>query len=296
MKFVVHNPAQLWQATSRPGCLHQAALAPIVLVLFHLSVPVAHGQIVDIRPFLEQCPTNDPAYGQIRMDFRVLRDGAPVGALACAAPVSALPVAQYTDELIVVQGLRVLYYMDRGRSGHLPWTSGTIYQWMKTTIRGFNISTTATNSSCCDLIGGEYYVVIADQDDGNRDFDRRWRGISGNISLYAHEARHRDGFAHVSGCPVGSGCDVEYSESNLSSYAIQWWLNASWLSGHLYVGFACTDAATTSEIANWHLSAANGSRGRFTRNPPPVLNLPAQPGGGCRPAVPNTPSNLRIVQ
>ncbi len=266
----------------------------VFLCVFHLNAPAAHAQIADIRTFLERCPTNDPAYGQIRMDFRILRDDNAVGMLACTEPISTMPLAQYSDELILVQGLRVLYYIDRGRTNHLPWTSGTVYDWMKSRVRGFNISTTATNSSCCMQIAGEHYVVLADQDDSNRDFDRTWRGISGNISLYAHEVRHRDGFGHVTGCPIGSGCDDEYNESNLSSYAIQWWLNASWLSGRLYVGFACADATTTSEIANWHLSSANGSRDRFTRNPPPVLTLPAQPGGGCRP--PDKPTNLRIVQ
>src|SRR4051812_49045337 len=84
------------------------------------SWEAAVGAIANIQSFLEQCPTNDPNYAQIRSDLTLLRDGMPVGALACAEPISQLPLGQYTDELIVLQGLRVIYYMDQGRSGHLP--------------------------------------------------------------------------------------------------------------------------------------------------------------------------------
>jgi hypothetical protein len=82
--------------------VQRAVVATVLLTVFNLNAPVAHAQIVDIRTFLERCPTNDPAYAQIRMDFRVLRDGAPVGTLACAEPVSAVPVAQYSDELVIL--------------------------------------------------------------------------------------------------------------------------------------------------------------------------------------------------
>ena len=37
---------------------------------------------------------------------------------------------------------------------------------------------------------------------------REFSGISGGIAVIAHEARHVDGFPHVSCCPAGAGaCD-----------------------------------------------------------------------------------------
>ena len=253
----------------------------------------ARADIANIDLFLERCPINDPAYAEIRQDFRILRNGIAVEAVYCAEPVSALPIWQYSEELILIQGLRVLYYMDRGRSNHLPWTNGTIYDWMKTRVRGFNLRD-SNFSYCCDLIDGDYYVGIALQDESNRDFDRRWRGISANIGLYAHEVRHRDGYGHDSGCGIPFGCDAEFNLSSLSSYAIQWWLNASWLSGHLYVGFACADPSTAATIAEWHLSSANYATARFSTNPPPLLSMPAQPGGGCRdPGPPSVPTSVQ---
>jgi hypothetical protein len=52
-------------------------------------------------------------------------------------PVSQLPISQYTDELIVLQGLRAVVYMDLG-SNQLPWAPGTLYDWMKSKMTGIS--------------------------------------------------------------------------------------------------------------------------------------------------------------
>src|SRR5262245_49256995 len=95
-----------------------------VLVALWLTGP-AQASIDNIEQFLDKCPNGDPVYATLRGDFEIRRDGVVVGAIPCAEPVSTMPLSQYTDELIAVQGLRTLYYMDLGRSGHLPWTPGT---------------------------------------------------------------------------------------------------------------------------------------------------------------------------
>jgi hypothetical protein len=238
--------------------------------------------IADIKTFLETCPTNDPVYSQIRSDFTLRRNGMLVGALDCSEPVSSMPLSQYTDELIVVQTLRTIYYMDLGRSGHLPWTSGTLYAWMKSKINGIDIQDGLGLSYCCETYFGKTYIAVGAHNDFNRDFDRSWRGISANISLYAHETRHVDGFLHVSGCGVTLGCDQTYDETNLSPYGIQWWLDANWLSGNLYVGFSCLSPSEVQEIADWHLAGTNLYRSRFVDVKPPLLTMPAKPGGECR--------------
>ena len=46
--------------------VHRAVVAVVLLGVFQVNAPVAHAQIADIRTFLERCPTNDPAYAQIR--------------------------------------------------------------------------------------------------------------------------------------------------------------------------------------------------------------------------------------
>jgi hypothetical protein len=247
-----------------------------------LPVRPAAAEIVNIARFLERCPTLDPAIDQIRADFRIRRGGLLVDAIPCTEPISALPIAQYTDELIVLQGLRVLYYMDRGRTNHLPWTPGTLYDWMKSRIRGIDVRDDIIFSYCCESLVDGYYVAVASSDDFNRDFDRRWTGISGNLGLYAHETRHRDGFPHTSGCGIPLGCDPSYDEANLSPYGIQWWLEAQWLTGGIDVGFACAMPVDVQEIASWHLSGTEVLRSRFDSAPPPALTMPPWPGGPCR--------------
>ena len=81
------------------------------------------GDITNISEFLERCPTNDPVYQKIRIDFQIRRNDEIVGDIPCSEPISSIPVADYTDELITLQGLRTMFWMDRGLAGHLPWTS-----------------------------------------------------------------------------------------------------------------------------------------------------------------------------
>lgn len=98
--------------------------AALVLLLAAAALGGAQADIVNIQQFLDQCPNNDPAYAQIRRDVKIRRNGRLVREIPCTEPVSQMPLSQYTDELITLQILRTIYYLDRGRSGHLPWTSG----------------------------------------------------------------------------------------------------------------------------------------------------------------------------
>ena len=255
------------------------------------SAAASPGPITNIGTFLDQCPTNDPALPQILQHFEIRRNGTAITLPSCSEPVSGLSVAQYTDELIVLQGLRVMYYMDRGQSGHLPWTPGTLYDWVRSKVDGINILD-GGGSSCCFLLDGKTFMNVGAQNDFNRDFDHTWMGISGNIALYAHEARHADGFPHVSCCGITGGCDPSFDANNLTPYAVQWWLNKLWLEGTINVGFACLGAAEVQETVNWHLGALNGQfRGRFCTDPPDTVSTPNQPGGPCFPSTACVPNS-----
>lgn len=269
--------------TARKRVSFQVLLIFFFSTCFLAGPGYAENFIKNIKTFLEVCPQSDGAYTQIRTDFKIRKNGILVGAIACAPPISGMPIASYSDELIVLQGLRVIYYMDLGKSGHLPWTPGTLYQWMKSKIGGINISTTAGGSSCCEYYGVEKpYITIMAQGDSDRDDDRYWKGIAGNIDLYAHEARHVDGFGHVSCCGPYNGCDNIFNVYNLSPYGIQWWLNRSWLNGDINVGFSCLSSNEIQDIANWHFAALNYVfRDRFCSNQPAVVTMPQNPGGTC---------------
>ena len=260
------------------------ALGPAAFLILAVASPLTADSLPPIRnigTFLQQCPDRDPAYAQIKADFELRREGLPAAEPVCTEPVSAIPVAQYTDELIARQGLRVMYYMDRGQTGHLPWTSGSLYDWMKTKIGGVNIVAGLVGGFCCTNIGGRNFINIGTEDDFNRDFDRSWRGIAGNIDFYAHEARHMDGFPHTSCCGIPGGCDQSFDPSNLSPYAIQWWLNKLWLTGTIDVGYECLSPAEVTLSTTWFESSVQYGAQRFCTNPPPAIARPAVPGGLC---------------
>src|SRR5258708_1940517 len=116
----------------------------LAVVLMGQTNP-ARAYICDNAQFFEQCPTADPIFATIVSDFKIRRDGVLINAsaLTCTPPISTMPIAAYTDELVLLQALRAIYYMDLGRSNHLPWTSKALYDWLKEKVGGFEISSTA---------------------------------------------------------------------------------------------------------------------------------------------------------
>jgi hypothetical protein len=254
------------------------------LVAAALVGTCAAGQISDIDDFLDRCPQNDPAFATITHDFHVRRNGQIAAIPACSEPVSALPTAQYTDVLVVLQGLRAMYYMDRGQHGHLPWTPGTLYDWMKTKIKGFDIvgSTTSSGGYCCESLSDGLYMVFYPADDFNRDFDRGWAGILDNITFYAHEARHVDGFPHVSCCGITNGCDQTFDPANLSPYGIQWWINDLCVTGVIDVGLGCLPQGEADQILSYQTVGLNDQyRLRFCTNAPAEVAQPPASAFQC---------------
>ena len=239
--------------------------------------------IQNIHAFLEQCPTADPAYAQIRSDFILRRNGVMVPMdVSCAAPMS---VMQVSTELEVLQALRVMYYSDPDRTVSLPWAPGqNLYEWMKSQVAGINL-VNAANWSCCDIIDGKRYIAIKDTyAPGTAPYPGEtydWEYIAARIGLLAHETRHVAGPGHVA-CSFGSSaCDQTYSDSNPGSYGVVYWLHRGWMNGAPNVGFACADPWYVGVYGEWHRYAANSNRLRILTDPPPELTLPANPGGSC---------------
>ncbi len=246
--------------------------------------------IARIADFLERCPGSDTAMARIRADFEVRVDGQLVSsAIPCTEPISTLPIAQYTDELIALQVFRTVYYMSPGTAGKLPWTPLGLYDWMRSRIAGVNIKKAAGQLYCCDAIGGKLYFSSSRQDTFNRDFKRRWPGIAIAIDYYAHEIRHADPGApgHTTGCAAfpqptdPPGCDATYDPANLGSYGVQYWLESRWATGYLNIGIACAPADTARAYAQWNQESANGFRTRFVTNVPPVITAAPPYGGPC---------------
>lgn len=239
----------------------------------------------NVDAFLDTCPTADPVFGKLVADFTITRDGVPVTFPpgACTEPVSAMPIAQYTDELSLLQALRAVYYMDKDRCGHLPWTSLSLYEWLRSKVGGFDINSSVTMDQCCGVRpDGSSFVYLRVSDATNRQYHRTWEGVAEWIALLMHEARHRDGFPHVSCCPSGAGaCDQRYDETNLSPYGIQYWLERAWLSGAIHTGYTCLAPARTLAIKNWLRVGANDRPSRFCTSPPAILTDANNPPPAC---------------
>ena len=241
--------------------------------------------ITDIDAFLEQCPTNDPALGRILSDFTIARDGvaATFDPSACIEPVSTLPLTEYTDELSVLHMLRTIYYLDRDRCNDLPWTPLSLYDWLRSKVQVLNIDSSATHNSCCGVWpDGRHVMTLLPSNDFNRNYHRTWEGMAEFIALLMHEARHADGFGHVSCCPVGPGaCDQTYDLSNLSPYGIQYWLEKSFVDGTIHTGYTCLSPSRTNAIKTWFRTSANYRLDRFCSNPPAALTDANNPLPPC---------------
>lgn len=273
----------------------------VILFAFVLAILVnpANAFICDNAQFFDECPTSDPIFSTIVSDFKIRKDGVLINAatLTCTPPISSMPISAYTDELVLMQSLRAIYYMDLGRTNHLPWTSKSLYDWMKEKIGGFSISSTATNDSYTGqefLAAGDStnYFEIRAKSDSTREFQRKWAGpagISTITALMMHERRHADGIGHTRCCPAQdpaspyNACDQTYEEtSNLSPYGIQYWLEKNWVTGYINVGVGCiTPAADQTTAINWMRQDANihvqPASSNFCTNTPPILTSANNP-------------------
>lgn len=121
-------------------------MASLLAVALLCAMNPAEAYICDNAQFLDECPTSDPQFAKFVSDFKIRRDGFPINSttLTCTPPISTMPISAHTDELVLLQALRAIYYMDLGRTNHLPWTHQAVYDWLKEKVGGFEISTTAT--------------------------------------------------------------------------------------------------------------------------------------------------------
>lgn len=236
-------------------------------------------RILDVRRLLDVCPQNDPAINIIRADIEIRRNGQPTSMPACTEPASAMPAAQITEELALLQALRVAYYMDRGRSNYLPWTNLRFYDWVKSKIAGINIgSSPGIAGSCCTTINNKSFMSTGLQDAFSRSFANMPRGALNLMTgLISHEARHADGFPHPSGCCTGIQCDQAYDERNLSPYGIAFYLQREiFLRRSIDVGLECDYAGAVSDSVSGFQSLLERSN-TFFCDAKPNYTFPANP-------------------
>jgi uncharacterized protein (TIGR03437 family) len=246
--------------------------------------------VQQIEQFVDRCPANDPAFNTIHADFDIRLNGVAVTSFPCTEPYTAMAHSQFAPQTLLMQALRIAYYMDQGRSNYLPWTPLRLYDWIKSKVAGIDIITATSSSSCCENIGGKQYIFYggAPLSDLNITYSLTLNGVIANTALLAHESRHVDGFPHVSCCNIANGCDQNYDESNLSPYGIQYYLQRAWLGGNINLNLACLDqsglpGAVGSQVGVISANDANIYVTRFCGTKPAALATDAVVGGKCIP-------------
>jgi hypothetical protein len=183
-------------------------------ILEQSSTPV----VETIDEFFARCPTADEV-ARVDADLTVTFEYDPTaGALACHSPeLTPLQKRAY-------QTLYVMQLLEFSRP--LPWTDKQLFTWFVDTIDGVRF-VEGGYSHCCEP---ENTIVIALYPDSIILQTDRWivdsqnYGLMNSMLLYAHEARHNEGFPHT--CSARNGDDNTIDE--MGAWTIQYYL-ALWI-------------------------------------------------------------------
>jgi hypothetical protein len=174
----------------------------------------------------------------------------------------------------------------------LPWTSDSLYDWLRATIRGINY--TDASSSCCGTgpRGGRYIFIrlgpssifygteLWVNDPGF--------GIAALVDLMVHEARHANIGGHT--CPGGAN---DRTAQEMGAWGTEFSFQR-WLAYHADPCFLRPTLPANARYPN-QLLAANAyqlaalevadrtAEVRFCDSPPPYSNVVAEPLPLCRP-------------
>jgi hypothetical protein len=273
-----------------PGISRIHSLVCLFLLVTACWPNVVLAQICNLEQFLDTCPTSDPAYATIKKDFVIRKDDVLASEPTCQEPVSQMPRDQVSDELLVAIALRTIFYLRS--SARLPWTSKTFYHWLHEKVTGINITSTG-GDACCGPIDGDgrnYFYIRSYVTSGGPLTKDTWRspaGVLARIALIAHERRHADGkeYNHVSCCHCCTdnteACDQEYKESNLSPYAIQYWLGKRIVDGTIYTGYSCSAPSVAESFKQNVRNFANADISHFCTKAPHELDDANNPAGPC---------------
>jgi hypothetical protein len=144
------------------------------------------------------------------------------GTLVCEASQDSADLTELQKRAYqTIYVMRLLQF-----SRPLPWTEKPLYDWLVDTIDGIRYVNGGI-SRCCEP---ENIIVIALNEDSPLLQTDRWvvndegDGLMQPTLLYAHEARHNEGFLHT--CTTRNGDDNTLEE--MGAWAIQHYL-ALWM-------------------------------------------------------------------
>src|SRR3989338_4290664 len=141
-----------------------------------------------IDSILQTCPTQDDI-NQFNLDFKIT-DTINLK-YDCVFGVNPnFPKDKLDPRLTLYQSLRVIKSLDFSKP--LPWTDKSLYDWLKTTIKGMYINSAFPNSYCCDPQGiVNVNSGVLEQTNKLKWIDSQTGvGMAGVVAVLIHEARH----------------------------------------------------------------------------------------------------------
>lgn len=195
------------------GCVSQTS--PVI-------TPAPIPNIESIDEFFNRCPTREEV-AQVNADLEITIEYDPT------AGVDVCHENDGSEDLSALQKriYQTVYVMKLLKfSRPLPWTDLQLYDWLTTTIEGIRFVRGGI-SRCCEP---ENVVVIALHQDSMLLTTDQWvmddsiHGLMDATLLYAHEARHNEGFLHA--CTTRNGDDNTLDE--MGAWAISHYL-ALWI-------------------------------------------------------------------
>jgi hypothetical protein len=178
--------------------------------------------IETIDEFFARCPTADEVE-RVNTDLEISFEYDPTaGTLVCTASKGSADLTLLQKQVYqTIYVMRLLHF-----SRPLPWTEKQLYDWLVDTIDGIRF-VDGGMSHCCEP---ENTIVIALNENSLILQTDQWivsgekYGLMNATLLYAHEARHNEGFLHT--CTARNGDDNTLDE--MGSWAIQHYL-ALWI-------------------------------------------------------------------
>ena len=206
------TPVSYLVSTNPDGVLDLSASGntEIAALTDQRTCTVAPPNVNTAEDLTSTCPTAQEVE-RINSDIKILIDSDPTaGTLVCKAAEGSVDLTRLQER--TYQTLRLMRSIPY--EAPFPWTSKPLYDWFVSAVRGIRYNATSAFSFCCDPPG---YINISLQ---TWDFPATVETLTGLMSIFAHEARHNEGFGHTCG-------SFDQTISELGAIAVQYYL-AEW--------------------------------------------------------------------
>ena len=234
--------------------LPPSGLTIAISIVDQLSCQVSPALAQTIDDLAGTCPSTT-AMQKINSDLSLTFTADPtIGTLVCRAVDGSADLTLLQER--TYQALLMMQQLPLGTP--LPWTNSQLYDWFVSAVRGITYTPSASlgegaGGYCCSPAGVINVIphnpaVYASPSDY----------LAGTVVLFAHEARHAEGYPHTCGSGVFSGT-MDTTLSQLGAWSVQYYLY-NWMAFYTGTYFIPHSGdLTTYRSFNWR-----GAQGALT--------------------------------